>query len=495
MASKRRSEIRFLFGDEERVVTDVDPTFTVLDWLRTVEGKMGTKEGCAEGDCGACTVLVGRRYNDRMRYESVNACIRFLATLDGCHLVTVEHLKRADGSLHPVQQALVECHGSQCGFCTPGFVMSLYTLWLNEESADDDRLNIALQGNLCRCTGYEPILKAGRRMYELSGRDEDPRIANQNALCRRLADMTDDARIEIAGKGRRYLAPATADDLAEVLSQEPQATMVAGATDVGLWVTKDLRRLDPVVYIGRLDELRRLEDGGDHLWIGGLASYSDAWPFLAKSFPALDEFIGRIGGEQIRNMGTVGGNIANGSPIGDMPPPLIALGAEVVLRSRAGRRRLPLEDFFIDYGKQDRKPEEFVEAVVVPKLKPDATFETYKVTKRLDEDITAVCAAICLTRSAQGTVADIRIAYGGMAATPKRAAVAEATLMGKAWDQAAIESAIQALAKDFQPISDWRASADYRAKIAGNLLQRFYLETTRSDVATRVASRRRFAHA
>ncbi|MHA7884087.1 xanthine dehydrogenase small subunit [Nitratireductor rhodophyticola] len=474
---KARSEIRFLLNGTPVTLADVRPDETLLDYLRLRQRLTGTKEGCAEGDCGACTVLVGRLRKGELVYESVNACIRFLGSLDACHVVTVEHLKRADGSLHPVQQALVDHHGSQCGFCTPGFVMSLYALWMREPQPTERAVERALQGNLCRCTGYEPIVRAALAASTYGDAASDPLATERAAVIAALEGMKDGARVE-SGSGReRLLIPADVDDFAAILEAEPKATIVAGATDVGLWVTKFMREIAPVVFIGGLDELRDIREDNGTIHIGAGVSYSDAFALLAKRIPQLGALIDRIGGEQVRNMGTIGGNIANGSPIGDTPPPLIALGATLTLRKGKARRTIPLEDFFIDYGKQDRAPGEFVEAVHVPVPDAASRFAVWKISKRRDEDITAVLGAFDI-RITDGRVEAARIAYGGMAATPKRAKAVEAALAGKAWTQETVEAALSAYERDFQPISDMRASADYRMMVAKNLLRRFYLEST-----------------
>jgi len=473
-----------------RELDRVDPTLTVLDWLRQSERRTGGKEGCAEGDCGACSVLVGRLDDGKLRYEAVNACIRFLATLDGCHLVTVEDLRGADGALHPVQQALVDHQGTQCGFCTPGFVIALYALWLDRAEADAQTVEIALQGNLCRCTGYAPIVAAGTSLFETGERAQDPLLRDQARMAQILSDLDDGATVRLSGDdGRRFIAPGTTDALADVLQTEPEATIIAGATDAALWVTKGLARPDPVIYLGRIAELRTIRETDAAIEIGAGVSYTDAWAVLARHFPGLHELIGRIGGAQIRNAGTIGGNIANGSPIGDMPPPLIALDAELVLRAGTARRRMSLADFFIDYGRQDLAPGEFIEAVHVPKLTPDSRFNVYKVSKRLDEDISAVLGAFWLAVGDDGVIRAVRLAFGGMAATPKRAPAAEAALTGKPWSVATQEAAAQALTQDFQPISDWRASAAYRSRVAGNLLRRFHLDSTGAEAALRVDDR------
>jgi len=472
-----RGEIRFLLNGAPVALGNVRPDETLLDYLRLRQRLTGTKEGCAEGDCGACTVLVGRLRNGALSYESVNACIRFLGSLDACHVVTVEHLKRADGSLHPVQQAMVDYHGSQCGFCTPGFVMSLYALWMREAQPSDRAIEKALQGNLCRCTGYEPIVRAARAVSDYGNAASDPLATERAAVIAALQGMKDGARVEIGSGRERLLIPADVDDFAAILEAEPEATIVAGATDVGLWVTKFMRDIAPVVFIGGLDGLQEIREQDGVISIGAGVSYTGAFELLAKRIPALGALIDRIGGEQVRNMGTIGGNIANGSPIGDTPPPLIALGATLTLRRGSARRTIPLEDFFIDYGKQDRAPGEFVEAVHVPVPDAASRFAVWKISKRRDEDITAVLGAFDL-RIADGRVEAARIAYGGMAATPKRAKSVEAALTGKAWTQETVEAALSAYDEDFQPISDMRASADYRMMAAKNLLRRYFLEST-----------------
>ncbi|MGX1787292.1 xanthine dehydrogenase small subunit [Bosea sp. NPDC055332] len=481
-----RESVCFLLGDELIEIASCDPTRTVLDWLRLDRRRSGTKEGCAEGDCGACTIVVGRLDGDRLRYEAINACIRFLPTLDGCHVLTVEHLRSPDGALHPVQQAMVDCHGSQCGFCTPGFVMSLLALWLNERSPSVQRIEDALAGNLCRCTGYEPIIAAAQRM-DAAERDQDRFVAGMPTILARLKALADGETISIGDGERHFYAPATVEALAELVSTHPQATLVAGATDVGLWVTKGMRRLDPVIYLGRIDALRAISDEGDHLRLGAMANQIAVREALAAISPQLDEMIRRFGGEQVRNAGTIGGNIANGSPIGDLPPALIALGATLVLRKGSERREIPLEAFFLDYRKQDRQPGEFVETVLVPKLAAGALLHISKISKRFDEDISAVCGAFYLERDAAGRISEARLAYGGMAGIPKRAEAAEAALLGRSWDDTAVAAAIAALAEDFTPLTDMRASASYRLKVAGNLLRRFLIETTAPETPTRVA--------
>jgi xanthine dehydrogenase small subunit len=473
------NRIRFLLNDQQVSLTSIDPTMTLLDYLRLNRRLTGSKEGCAEGDCGACTVLVGRLIKGQLTYEAVNACIRFVGSLNATHVVTVEHLAAKDGTLHPVQQAMVDCHGSQCGFCTPGFVMSLYGLWLTNAAPSRAEIERALQGNLCRCTGYEPIVKAAEQMgqsrasalFDALERDRKHIIAT-------LESMTSTGTIVLEGDDRTLIVPGNVAALANTLTAHPKATIVAGATDVGLWVTKQMRQLSPVVFINHLQELQdiTLDDAG--ITLGAGVSYAQAFDCFCTEIPAFGRLIERIGGQQVRNMGTIGGNIANGSPIGDTPPALIALGATLTLRSSAGTRTLLLEDFFLEYGRQDRKPDEFVESLFVPRPKASSHFAIYKISKRRDEDISALCGAFYLENSANDVVSTIRIAFGGMAGTPKRASAVEAELIGEPWRGETISAVRSAFDTDYQPLSDWRATADYRQLTAKNLLTRFFLETT-----------------
>ncbi len=468
-------QIRFLLNGEEKRIADVRATLTLLDYLRLDQRLTGSKEGCAEGDCGACTVLVGRLHQGQLHYETVNACIRFLASLNGCHIVTIEHLSGPEGRLHPVQQAMVDYHGSQCGFCTPGFVMSLYALWMGNPEPSMQQVETAIQGNLCRCTGYEPIVRAAMAATQYGTPAHDHLTRERTDVTAQLIALQPKARITTGPEDDRAILPKDVADLAQVLTDNPEATIVAGSTDVGLWVTKFMRPISPVVFITHLEELKSVDLTEDALTIGAGVTYSESEAAIREAFPHLGEYWDRIAGWQVRNMGTIGGNIANGSPIGDTPPVLIALGAEVMLQSLRGIRILPLEEFFIDYGKQDREAGDFVAAIRIPRSQPGQIDAAYKISKRRDEDISSVAAGISVTIT-DGIVTAARLAFGGMAATPKRAAHAEAALVGQPFTAAAFDAAAKALTQDFTPLSDWRASADYRTTVAANLLRRFYLE-------------------
>ena len=474
--------VRFLHRGRTVEVAAAEPTRTVLQWLREDAHCTGTKEGCAEGDCGACTVVLGELDEaGALALKPVNACIRFLPTLDGKALFTVEDLAAGDGALHPVQQAMVDCHGSQCGFCTPGFVMSLWAGYENHREAGTTPtrqvLADELSGNLCRCTGYRPILDAGERCHAMA---DAPRLARAPVLAalQALQSLQSDTPLLAPG---RYHAPRTVDELADCLLQRPQARILAGATDIGLWVTKQFRELGEIVYVGDVAELRRVEIDEGNIRIGAAASLEAAWSALAVQWPQLRDVWLRFASLPVRQAGTMGGNVANGSPIGDSAPVLIALGAQIVLRRGVRLRSLALEDFYVDYMKNRLEPGEFVRAIEVPRRAASAQrLRVYKISKRFDSDISAVCAALMIELDGE-RVATARLAFGGMAATVRRAAAAEAAIVGQPWTEATLQAAMAALASDFKPLTDLRASAAYRMQVSQNLLRRFWLETRPLD--------------
>jgi xanthine dehydrogenase small subunit len=485
-----RNSIRFILDGEQVELTGVDPTRTVLQYLREDLGRTGTKEGCAEGDCGACTVVVAEvdSASGRLRARAINSCIQFLPTLDGKELITVESLQTADGDLHPVQQAMLQCHGSQCGFCTPGFVMSMFALFKNKSQPSRREIDDALAGNLCRCTGYRPIVDAALEMYDIestgSGQagwiSDQAGCASSQDEARRVAALRKLATQEtlaIESAARRYYSPRTASKLAELLSSFPDATLLAGGTDVGLWVTKQQRVLDTVIYTGNVIELCSIETGDRYLEIGAAVSLSDAMPAIVAEYPEMEELLVRFASPPIRNAGTLGGNIANGSPIGDSMPALMALDSAVVLRSGSATRQVALSEFYVDYQQSVMEKDEFLERVRIPLRDQECLFDSYKVSKRFDQDISALCGAFYL-RLDGSKIADVRLAYGGMAAIPKRASAAEAALRGNSWNEQSLRNAMQALDRDYSPISDMRASAAYRQQVSRNLLYRFWLESS-----------------
>ena len=479
-----RQTIRFLRKGQVVELSSIPPMRTLLDYLRLDEKSKGTKEGCNEGDCGACTVALGSLEGGRVVYEPVNACILLLGQIDGKELVTVDDLV-TNGKLHPVQKAFVDNHASQCGFCTPGFVMSLFTLYHAGEKPTRQEIVDHIAGNLCRCTGYRPIVDAA--VKSCTGKPADAWAAAAKETALQLTALNDGADVFVGGAKSFFAAPATSESLARICAEHPDATIVAGATDVGLWITKQLRTLPKIIYVGRAKGLDAIVDHGGHISIGASATYADAESHLASIDPDIGEVIRRLGAKQVRASGTVGGNIANGSPIGDSPPMLIALGARLYLRYGESERSLPLEDFFVAYGKQDRAAGELVWRVDVPKVKANEAFRAYKLTKRFDQDISAVMSAFKFTLEGR-IIVSARIAFGGMAATPKRATKTEAALRDVSLDAPKDwEPAIAEMAVDYQPIGDMRASAEYRLVTARAFLRKALMEVAAGNTnATRV---------
>ncbi len=471
-----RPTVRFIRRGRLVELVDVPPTLMLLDYLRENEGATGTKEGCREGDCGACTVAIGRMRGGKLAYEPVNACIALLGQIDGTEVVTVEDLVQGDGALHPVQRALVESHGSQCGFCTPGFVMSLFTLWQATESiVTRDQVNDWIAGNLCRCTGYRPIVDAAIASSALPRQDRFRKGAGDMAGV--LDFLADGEDVFVGDDNTFFAAPTSLDRLAELYESNPDATIVAGGTDVGLWITKQMRDLPKIIHIGKVAGLDHIEDTAEELVVGAGATYAAIEPHLARMDSDLAELLRRLGSKQVRAAGTMGGNIANGSPIGDMPPALIALGARIELRKGRQVRSMPVETFYIEYGKQQREPGELVTRITIPHLKPEHLFRCFKVSKRFDQDISSVMGAFRFTVSADGTISEAICAYGGMAGIPKRADGAEAVLLGQQIrDSKAWARAFAALRDDFKPLDDHRASARYRADTAHSLLGKALIE-------------------
>tara|TARA_R110002124_G_scaffold80862_4_gene213838 strand:+ start:976 stop:2454 length:1479 start_codon:yes stop_codon:yes gene_type:complete len=467
------NELCFRLNDQIIRLKEFDPTATLLDFIREQQHLTGTKEGCNEGDCGACTVAIGTLEQDEMIYRPVNACIQLLGMVHGRHIITVDCLAQGDAPLHPVQEAMARNHGSQCGFCTPGIVMSLYCLNQNRaEPPTRETVNTWLAGNLCRCTGYKPIIDAA--MESCFG-PQVPVLAALDEMREMNAALS--SRSLFAGTEERFFAaPATLKEALELYDRYPDATPVAGATDVGLWVTKRLDDLPKILYLGCIDGFGDITATADSLTIGGGATYEAALAHLAEIDPDIAALILRIGSRQVRASGTIGGNIANGSPIGDTPPLLIVLGATIKLQSASQERTMPVEEFFIDYGKQDREAGELLTSIEVPRLQQGEHVRCSKISKRFDQDISAVMGAFKITLDGD-TVTAARIAYGGMAGTPRRAYRSEQLLQGvSVTDEAGWEPAIAALEQEYAPMTDMRASASYRMIAAKNLLRKALLE-------------------
>ena len=484
-----RDAIRFWRNGQPIEVSGFHPRTTLLDYLRLQERRVGTKEGCAEGDCGACTVAIGRVRGGRVHYEPVNACILLLGQIDGAEIVTVEDLAKS-GELHPVQSAMVAHHGSQCGFCTPGIVMSLFTLYQEaDRPLSRERVNDTLAGNLCRCTGYRPIVDAA--LEACGGAPQDLFSQTNETRAQGLTSLADDQDIIIGDEARFFAAPASEASLAALYAQHPDATLVAGCTDVGLWITKGMAELEKVIWLGRVAGLDRIEESAEALTIGATVTHAQAYAGLETIDPDLGELMRRFGSAQVRASGTVGGNIANGSPIGDLAPALIALGSTLELRQGKDIRAIPLDAFFIAYRKQDRLPGEFVRRVTVPRLEGNEVFRAFKVSKRFDEDISAVLGAFKFTLEGR-RIAGARIAFGGMAGIPKRAIATETALAGVSLDDPSTwGEAMAAVAQDYQPLDDHRASAAYRATVARNLVFKALSEAASGDTrATRIIGRR-----
>jgi xanthine dehydrogenase small subunit len=458
--------IRFELNGQRRTESAVSPTMAVLDYLRLNARLIGTKEGCAEGDCGACTIAIAPLSDGERRYRAVNSCLMVVPQLDGHAVLTVEGLASRDGTLHSVQQALVDADATQCGFCTPGFAMAMFALAQGGETRDDDTIHEALAGNLCRCTGYRPIVEACRAM-----RADPPGCLADGRPTESAAPAA-----EYRHGSQVYLAPRTLDDMAEARARHPDAIILSGATDLGLRVSKERESFPVVISTAAVAALKTISDANGALVIGGGATYTEALSYLDRHLPSFATLVRRIGSRQIRNLGTFAGNLANASPIGDTIPCLMALDATITLRSTRGTRRMAVDDFILGYRKTALAADEFIEAVSIPLLPIGTRFTTYKLSKRYDQDISTVVAAFRL-HVADGKVRELRAAYGGMAAQVARARHVEAALTGKAWIADALKDIDAVLAQDFRPMSDHRGTDAYRRRAAGNLLRRLQAET------------------
>lgn len=481
----------FLLNNNLVTIENIDPNLTVLQYLREIQFKSGTKEGCASGDCGACTVVLAElegENSEQLHYKSINACITFVGNLHGKQLITVEDLKEG-AKLHHAQQTIVDNHGTQCGFCTPGFVMSSFALHKQNNKPNRAEVLEALAGNLCRCTGYRSIIEAAITSSENT--EEDSFAQHYQQTVATLIELQQLPSPILTGNGHHFVAPKNIDELAIELSKEPNSTLVAGGTDLALSVTQNLATIDKLVYVGNVEELTTIEETASEIIIGSALPYSKFIETLHHYYPDLGEMIERIGSKQVRNTGTLGGNIGNASPIGDMPPALIALGATMTLHVNGSERTILVEDYFVDYKKTVLKPSEFIKSVQIPKPTAGQMLKLYKISKRIDDDISAVLAAFFIEQK-EGqkgkVVTNVRLAFGGMAAIPKRAPAAEVMLLGNSLTKESITAAKTALSTDFKPMSDVRASDKYRMTVAQNLIEKCYLELQSSLIETRVVN-------
>lgn len=479
--------ITFLLNQELRQESELSPNMTVLNYLRNQVNKTGTKEGCGSGDCGACTVVLGEVIDGQLHYRSVNSCLTFVSALHGKQLITVEDLQNSDRSLHPVQQAMVEFHGSQCGYCTPGFIMSMFALSKNKPAATKADVMESLAGNLCRCTGYRPIVDAALSLASNEPLMDQFTHFEQQIIAKLESIQAQPASLNF-GKLTAY-SPRSVNELAQLYVTNPKAKLVAGGTDLALEVTQFHREIETLISVNLVDDMKVCEQSDTNLHIGANVAISDAYQLLTQHYPDFGELLHRFASLQVRNQGTLGGNIANASPIGDAPPLLIALNAQIKLRRGQQTRIIPLEDYFISYKITAQQESEFIEQIIIPKPGTDETFRAYKLSKRIDDDISAVCGAFNL-HIEDNKVVNARIAFGGMAATPKRASHCENALIGQTWNEDTIQQAMQAINLDFEPLSDFRASKEYRSLTAANMLRRLFIEETQRNhqIETRVTS-------
>ena len=463
--------IKFVHCNQIIEVKNPDPNETLLNYIRTNLKKTGTKEGCAEGGCGACTIVLGELKNNNVNYSAVNSCITFLPTIAGKQLILVEDLISKDNSLHPVQKAMVNYHGSQCGFCTPGFVMSLFSMFKNHSRFNDNIIKDSIAGNLCRCTGYQPIIKAAKSLNNKNKIDHFTK--NKQSVITLLKKINNET-IAIYKKDKKYFAPRYVQELKKILKENINSHLLSGGTDLSLLVTKERKDINSIVYMNSIDELNYIKNNNKYIEVGASTPLIELESYIKKYYPDFTKILKRYGSPQIRNVATVAGNIATASPIGDCLPLLLSLNAQVVLQDFKKTKIFFLDDFFISYRKTKLKKEQFIHSIRIP-LPKDNTFKAYKVSKRFDDDISSVCAAFNL-EIVRNKVRSVRIAYGGMAAIPKRAIYCEKILSNSLVTDEIIDKAKKALEKDFKPISDMRASRLYRMEVAKNLLEKFCAE-------------------
>jgi len=463
--------ISFVHKDQIVKIKNPDPNETLLNYIRTKLKKIGTKEGCAEGGCGACTVVIGELKNNEINYKAINSCITFLPTVQGKQIIIVEDLVSKDGSLHPVQEAMVNYHGSQCGFCTPGFVMTLFSMFKKYSKFDDNIIKDSIAGNLCRCTGYKPILNAAKSLRNKNKIDD---FSKNKKITINLLKKINNNSVKIYKKGRKYFAPRYIKELKKILKKNTDAQLLSGGTDLSLVVTKERKDISSIIYMNSIKELNYIKNNNEYIEVGASTPLIEFESYIKKYYPDFTKILKRYGSPQIRNVGTIAGNIATASPIGDCLPLLISLNAKVILQDFKKSKILFLDSFFINYRKTQLRKGQFIHSIRIPIFK-NSTFKAYKISKRFDDDISSVCAAFNL-EIVKNRIESIRIAYGGMAVVPKRAIFCEKILLNSLFTQENFSKAKEALEKDFKPISDMRASSLYRMEVAKNLLEKCFVE-------------------
>jgi len=469
--------ISFVHSGKILEINNPDPNETLLNFVRTKLKKTGTKEGCAEGGCGACTVVLGELKDNDINYKAVNSCITFLPILAGKQLILVEDLISKDNLLHPVQEAMVKCHGSQCGFCTPGFIMSLFSMFKNYSKFKKELIKDSIAGNLCRCTGYKPIIKAAKSLQKKNKIDH---FAKNKKKTITLLKKIGNKSIAIYNKNKRYFAPRYVSELKKILKKNPKSKLLSGGTDLSLAVTKDRKDIESIIYMNSIKELNYINNNRKYIEVGATTSLSNFEIYIKKYYPDFNKILKRYGSIQIRNVATIAGNIATASPIGDNLPLLLALDSQVVLQGTKKSKILPINNFFVNYRETKLKEGQFIHSIRIPIFNKNI-FKAYKISKRFDDDISSVCAAFNLLIENK-KIKKIKIAYGGMAEIPKRAIYCERVLLNSSITKDVINKAKNALEKDFLPISDMRASGKYRKIIAKNLLEKCFLEINEKKI-------------
>jgi len=465
------STLKFVWENKIHSISNIDPNETILNYVRLNLKKTGTKEGCAEGGCGACTVVLGDLTNNKIDYRAINSCIAFVPSLEGKQLILVEDLVSKNGALHSVQEAMVNYHGSQCGFCTPGFVMSLFAMYKNFSSYSKENIQDSISGNLCRCTGYRPIVDAAKSLNNVNRLDQFDK--NKKQIISLLKKINSENLI-IQNRNKKYFSPKNINELKKTIKDNPNSIFLSGGTDLSLNVTKGRKDINNIISLNLIKELKFIKERNGNIEVGAATSLIEFELFIKKYYPDFNAILKRYGSVQIRNVATIAGNIATASPIGDTLPLLLSLDAKVVLQKISKKTILPLNNFFVSYRKTKLKKGQFIHSIIIPIFKKNI-FKAYKISKRIDDDISSVCASFNLEINNK-KIKNIKIAYGGMAPIPKRAINCEKTLINSNLSEEIFEKAKKNLEKDFSPINDTRASKGYRMEVAKNLLMKCFIE-------------------